>query len=77
MCQSLLAKVSRSRELLTVAEPELLVLFEEWLEALEEELISLIKAAGSQDPAVLAQQLGISRSGADFLLARLKQDGRI
>jgi hypothetical protein len=72
MCQSLVDKVERSRRLLAQAEPEIVLLFEEWLEALEEEAAALLKADPSLDAPGLARQLGLSATGARFLLERVK-----
>jgi hypothetical protein len=72
MCQSLVHKVERSRKLMAQADPEIVLLFEEWLEALEEETASLVKAEPALDAAGLAPKLGISLNGARFLLERLK-----
>ncbi len=77
MCQSLVDKVQRSQQLLASVDPEIVLLFEEWLEALEEEAAALVKAGPSLDSASLAQKLGISPAGAQFLLERLKGSGRL
>lgn len=77
MCQSLVAKVARSRQPLAVADSEVLVLFESWLEELEGEVIAFTKKINSSDPMDLAEGLGLSRSGADFLVAKLKREGKI
>lgn len=77
MCQSLVEKVARSRQLLAVADSEVLVLFESWLEELEGEVIAFTKKINSSDPMDLAEGLGLSRSGADFLVAKLKREGKI
>lgn len=74
MCQSLVHKVQRSRQLLAQADPEIVLLFEEWLEALEEEAASLIKAEPALNAEALALKLGISPNGARFLFARLKEE---
>lgn len=76
MCQSLVDKVARSKQLQAVAHPEVLTLFENWLEELEEEVLRL--AAGREmDPALLAEETGLSTSGAEFILAKLTRDGRL
>jgi hypothetical protein len=75
MCQSLVEKVAQSRQLSAVAAPEVLVLFESWLEELESEVIAFIKKTHSLDPMDLAEGLGLSRSGADFLVTKLKREG--
>ena len=77
MCQSLVEKVAQSRQLLAVADSEVLVLFESWLEELEGEVIAFTKKINSSDPMDLAEGLGLSRSGADFLVAKLKREGKI
>ena len=42
MCQSLVNKVAQSEQLAAVAEPEILILFEDWLEELEKEVIEKV-----------------------------------
>ena len=46
MCQSLVDKVAQSKQLMAITDPDLLVLFEDWFEELEEEIISLVKKHG-------------------------------
>jgi hypothetical protein len=77
MCQSLVDKVFQSKQLKAVADPEILMLFEDWLEELEEEIISEIKMNPAKDPAVLAKGLGLSKSGTIFLITKLQREGRI
>ncbi len=75
MCQSLVDKVARSKQLQAVTNPEVLVLFEEWLEELEQETLELLKKHNLRQPAKLAEKLGISVTGAAFLLGKLEQAG--
>ena len=77
MCRRLVDKVGRWEQLFALADPNLLVLFEDWLEALEEEVISLVKEQGSSDPEQVSRKLGLSPAGAAFLLTKLKQEGRL
>ena len=77
MCQSLVDKVTRSQQLMAVADPELMVLFEEWLEELEKEVEAFAKKSPSLNPSDLARNLGISRAGAVFLITKLKRNGRL
>ena len=72
MCQSLVDKVARSKQLMAVAEPGILNLFESWLDELEEEAASFLQKNPEGDAYSLAAELGLSRSGAAFLLAKLK-----
>jgi DNA-binding MarR family transcriptional regulator len=75
MCQSLVDKVAQSKQLLAIADPDLLVLFEDWLEELEAEVLALLKAHGPLNENSLADQLGLSRRGATFLLSKLEREG--
>ncbi len=77
MCRRLVDKVGRWEQLFAIADPNLLVLFEDWLEALEEEVVTLVKQHGSADPDQVSQKLGLSQAGAAFLLSKLKQEGRL
>jgi hypothetical protein len=75
MCQSLVDKVARSEQLLAIADPDVLVLFEDWLEELESEAQTLIKTHGPLDENSLADKLGVSSRGAAFLLSKLERKG--
>jgi len=75
MCQRLVDKVAQSEQLLAIADPDLLVLFEDWLEELEAEALALLKKHGSLDKQTLAGKLGLSRTGATFLLSKLERKG--
>jgi hypothetical protein len=77
MCQNLVEKVAQSKQLSAVVKPEVLVLFESWLEELESEVISCVKKTGSSDPLDLAEELGLSRSGATFLITKLKRENKL
>ncbi|RPJ07342.1 MAG: hypothetical protein EHM37_18115 [Deltaproteobacteria bacterium] len=76
MCQSLVDKVAQSKQLLAITDPDLLVLFEDWFEELEEEIISL---AGSSPLTAteLAEKTGLSVRGARFLLSKLKREEKL
>ena len=74
MCQSLVHKVAQSKQLMAVADPDILILFESWLEELEEEVLDFLKANQDAAPRELAENLGISESGASFLLAKLTKN---
>ena len=77
MCQNLVEKVSQSKQLSAVVDPEVMVLFENWLEELESEVISFVKKRGSPEPLHLAEELGLSRSGATFLITKLRRENRL
>ena len=75
MCQSLVDKVAQSKQLMAITDPEILVLFEDWLEALEEEVFTLVKEQGSADPDQVSGKLGLS-PGRSCLSAHQIETGR-
>ena len=77
MCQSLVDKVAQSKQLMAITDPDLLVLFEDWFEELEEEVISLVKRYGPMSARELAEKMGLSQRGATFLLSKLKREGKV
>ena len=77
MCQSLVEKISQSEQLRSVADPEILILFEDWLEELENEAAGVIKIGGATTTEDLSRELGLSESGSMFLITKLKRDGKI
>jgi hypothetical protein len=77
MCQSLVDKVAQSRQLAALTDPDILLLFEDWLEELEEEVVKTIKEQGSREPTELAYRLGISLRGANFLLSKIERDEKL
>jgi hypothetical protein len=77
MCRSLVEKISQSEQLRSVADPEIFILFEDWLEELENEAVTVINQKGSVTPKDLSNQLGLSESGAMFIITKLKRDGKI
>ncbi len=76
MCQRLVDKVAQSRQLMAMTDPDLLVLFEDWFEELEDEIISLIGRHGMLRPEELAEKTGLSLRGAKFLLSKLDSEGK-
>lgn len=77
MCQSLVHKVAQSKQLMAVTDPALLVLFESWLEELEHEALNFMKQNPEASAIDLTDSLGLSRSGATFVLAKLTREGRL
>ncbi len=77
MCQRLVNKVAESKQLMAMTDPDLLVLFEDWSEELEDEIISLVREHDSLNPEHIAQKTGLSLRGATFLLSKLKREGKL
>ncbi|MBS3809727.1 MAG: hypothetical protein KGY38_06205 [Desulfobacterales bacterium] len=77
MCQSLVNKVAQSEQLSAITDPDVLVLFEDWLEELENEVQKIYKASGVMDEDIVAEKLGLSRRGTKFLLSKMSREGKI
>ncbi len=77
MCQRLVDKVAQSKQLMAMTDPDLLVLFEDWFEELEEEIISINREHGPLDAGQLAEKTGLSLRGARFLISKLKREGKV
>lgn len=77
MCQRLVDKVAQSKQLMAMTDPDLLVLFEDWFEELEEEIISLVSKFGPLAPEKLAAKTGLSLRGATFLLSKLNRESKL
>ncbi len=77
MCQNLVHRVAQSEQLQAVTDPDILVLFENWLEELEEEVVSYMKKHQAAGPLELAENLGFSKSGAEFLVTKLQRTNKI
>ena len=77
MCQTLVHKVAQSKQLLAVADPGILELFESWLEELEDEAIGYMEKHPEAEALTMAADLGLSKSGADFLLAKLRRGAKL
>lgn len=74
MCQTLVHKVAQAKQLLAIADPGILPLFENWLDELEDAAADFLKHHPGGDAAELAEKLGLSRRGAEFLVAKLRQE---
>lgn len=77
MCQTLVDKVARSKQLRAVTEPAILALFENWLDELEAEVVASVRQNPEVEPLDLAEQLGLSKSGAAFLITKLQKENKI
>ncbi len=77
MCQTLVDKVAQSKQLMAITDPDLLVLFEDWFEELEDEIVSLNGKYGPLSSEDLAKRIGLSLRGATFLLSKLNRERKL
>ncbi len=74
MCQTLVDKVAQSKQLQAVTDPDILVLFESWLDELEVEVAHYRATHPDAGVDEVAKRLGLSQKGASFLLAKLARE---
>ena len=77
MCEQMTGTVIEIGRLAGFASPELRGLFEEWVKALEGELIEFLKEKGSCPPSDLAAQLKLSEESVLFLIGKLVREGKL
>ena len=58
-------------------DPEISVLFEEWLKSVEDEILSILKKEGSLGPSGIAAKLKISEKSAKFFMDKMKKEGKL
>jgi len=77
MCRRVVTSIDEHAELESLANPEIRALFVDWMEELKSEVLSLYrerKHLGTED---LRVHFKISRQGAEFLLEKLRKEGKI
>lgn len=77
MSKEVLTAVSHSFELATYSTPELRGLFNDWMQAIEQEMIDFVKGRGKVDPDGIAEKLRLSRESVIFVLGKLAREGKI
>ena len=77
MCEQMTGTVVEIGRLAGFASPELRGLFEEWIKALEAEIIEILKEKGSCPPADLAAQLKLSEESILFLIGKLVKEEKL
>jgi hypothetical protein len=77
MCEQMTGTVIEIGRLAGFASPELRGLFEEWVKALEGEVIEFLKEKGSSPPADLVAQLKLTEESVLFLIGKLVREGKL
>jgi hypothetical protein len=68
------SSVGRGREQQNPNSPDLLILFEDWLEEVEEEVMEFLRQQPESTAIELSKKLGLSTRGATFLMAKLQRE---
>jgi len=77
MGQQMAGAVAESVSMASFATPELRGLFEEWVKAVEEEILGFLKEEGSSEPSGIAAKLKISEESAVFLIGKMAMEKKI
>ena len=77
MCRRMVTSIDEHAELESLANPEIRALFVDWMEELESEVLSLYRERKHLETEDLRAYFKISRQGAQFLLEKLRKEGKI
>ncbi len=77
MSKEVLSAVSQSSELATYSTPELRGLFNDWVGAIEREILDFIKDKGKVDPDEIAAHFRLERGSVIFVLSKLAKEEKI
>ena len=77
MCEKMMSTISESRELAGWATPEIRGLFKDWVQQMNEELLSYINSHKNVEFDQIASHFKISLSSVIYLLSRLAEEGKV
>ena len=77
MSKEVLSAVSQSYELATYSTPELRGPFNDWVQAIEGEIIGLLKDRGKVDSDEVAANFKLTKESAIFVLGKMEKEGKI
>ena len=77
MSKEVLSVVSQSYELATYSTPELRGLFNDWVQAIEGEIIDFLKNREKVDPDEVAEHFRLTLESAIFVLGKMAREGKI
>lgn len=77
MSKEVLSAVSQSYELATYSTPELRGLFNDWMFAIEREILEFLKGRGKVDPDEVLEHFNLTRESAIFILGKMAREEKI
>ncbi|MCP4576095.1 MAG: hypothetical protein GY846_07415 [Deltaproteobacteria bacterium] len=77
LCWQIVTTIDEHAELESLANPEIRTLFIDWMEELEQEILNYRKVKNELSADDLIKRFGISRQGAEFLLKKMKEEGKL
>lgn len=77
MSKEVLSVVSHSYEVATYSTPELRGLFNDWMGAIEQEIVGFLKDRVTVDPGEVAARFHLKPESVIFILSKLASEGKI
>jgi len=77
LCRQIVTTIDEHAELESLANPEIRNLFIDWMEELEKEILDYRKVNNTLSTDDLMKRFRISHQGAEFLLKKMKQEGKL
>jgi hypothetical protein len=77
MCQQMTGAVIEIGKMASGATPEIRGLFEEWVKAVEDEIMAFLKEKGSSDASEIAVKLKVSEESVLFLIGKMAREGKL
>lgn len=77
MGQQMAGAVIEMGKMASFATPEVRGLFEEWMKAIEREILEFLKAQQSSTPEKIASKLKLTEESVLFLIGKLAREGKL
>ena len=77
MCQQMTGAVIEIGKMASFATPEIRGLFEEWVKAVESEILEFLKEQKSSAPSDIAAKLKVTEESVFFLIGKLAREGKL
>ncbi len=77
MSKEVISSISHTYELATYSTPELRGLFNDWLGAIEREILEFLADRSKVDPDEVAENFRLQRESVIFILGKLAREGKI
>ena len=77
LCRQIVTTIDEHAELESLANPAIRTLFIDWMEELEHEILDYRKLKDELNTDDLTKRFGISLQGSEFILKKMKQEGKL
>ncbi len=77
LCRQIVTAIDEHAKLESLADAEIQTLFIDWMEELEKEILDYRKVNNTLGTEDLIKRFKISHQGAEFLIKKMKQEGKL